>query len=149
MTSAFGHLVARFGQVARTYHSGMKRTLALLVGVGILSGCSALGSAQPSPKESATVTVTAPATALPAECSDALDQADAAVSSESSLAQDLPQALTAMREAVAAAGRMDLPAVQAQTQVIEKIDAEGKAKAAQDAAAKYRTAVEKCRALRN
>ncbi len=127
----------------------MKRTLALLVGVGILSGCSALGSAQPSPKESATVTVTASPTGLPAECSDALDQADAAVSSESSLAQDLPQAVNAMREAIAAAGRMDLPAVQAQTQVIEKIDAEGKAKAAQDAAAKYQTAVQKCRALRS
>ena len=131
------------------YASRMKRTLALLVGVGILSGCSALGSAQPSPKESATVTVTASPTGLPAECSDALDQADAAVSSESSLAQDLPQAVNAMREAIAAAGRMDLPAVQAQTQVIEKIDAEGKAKAAQDAAAKYQTAVQKCRALRS
>ena len=31
----------------------------------------------------------------------------------------------------------------------EKIDAEGKAKAAQDAAAKYQTAVQKCRALRS
>lgn len=127
----------------------MKRTLVLLVGVAILSGCSALGSAQPTPKESATVTVTASPTGLPAECADALDQADAAVSSESSLAQDLPQAVNAMREAIAAAGRMDLAGVQAQTQVIEKIDAEAKVKAAQDAAAKYQAAVEKCRALRN
>lgn len=129
----------------------MKRTLVLIVGAGLLAGCSALGSAQPSPNGGATVTVTAtpsgPPT-LPAECADALDQADAAVSSESALAKDLPQVFTAMREAIAAAGRLDLPAVQAQAKALEGIDAEAKAKAAQDAASKYQDAVQKCRALR-
>ena len=125
----------------------MKRTLVLLIGAGLLTGCSALGSAQPAPKESATVTVTASPSALPTECSDALAQADAAVSSQSALAKDLPQVMSAMREAIAAASRMDLPAVQAQTKVIEGVDAEAKAQAAQDAASKYQTAVQKCRAL--
>ncbi len=130
---------------------GMKRTLVLIVGAGLLAGCSALGSAQPSPQDGATVTVTATPTgaaSLPAECADALDQADAAVSSESALAKDMPQVINAMREAIAAAGRLDLPGVQAQAKALEGIDAEAKLKAAQDAATKYQAAVEKCRALR-
>ncbi len=132
----------------------MNRSRALIAAAlalpALLAGCSSLGSTSPSPQQTATVTVTATpnSAAISAECNAALDQADAAIAADSALTKELPQAVAAMREAVAAAGRMDMNAVAEQSRVIESIDADAKVKQAQDAAAKYQEAVAKCRALR-
>ncbi|GAB94527.1 outer membrane murein-binding lipoprotein Lpp [Kineosphaera limosa] len=132
----------------------MKRShtlvVAALLAPGLLAGCSSLGSAGPSPQQTATVTVTeTPAAAqISEECNAALDQADAAISADSALAEDVPQVLSALQEAVAAAGRMDVNGVTEQTRVLEGMDLQTKATQAQDAARKYQEAVAKCRELR-
>lgn len=94
------------------------------------------------------MTATPNSAELSAECNAALDQADAAIAADSALAKELPQAVNAMREAAAAASRMDMNGVAEQARVVEQIDADAKVKQAQDAAAKYQQAVAKCRALR-
>lgn len=132
----------------------MKRIHALvaaaLLAPGLLAGCSSLGSANPTPGETTTVTVTATpeAAAISAECNAALDQADAAIAADSELTKDVPTAMNAMREAVSAATRMDMNAVAEQTRVIESIDVNTKVASAQDAANKYQEAVAKCRQVR-
>lgn len=132
----------------------MKRSHALaaaaIVLPGLLAGCSSLGSASPSPQQTATVTVTeTPESAqLSAECNEALDQADAAIAADSALAQDVPQVMSALQAAVAAASRMDVNGVTEQTRALEGMDLQTKATQAQAAAGKYQEAVAKCRQLR-
>lgn len=132
----------------------MKRTHAIvaaaLLAPGLLAGCSSLGSASPTPGETTTVTVTETpaAAAISAECNAALDKADAAVAADSELTKDVPTAMTAMREAVNAATRMDMNGVAEQTRVLESIDINSRVATAQDAANKYQEAVAKCRQVR-
>lgn len=151
----YSRIVAGAAGRHAAYARGMNRNHALaaaaLLVPGLLAGCSSLGSANPTPGETTTVTVTATPTeaALSQECNAALDQADAAVGADSALMQDVPQAITAMQQAAAAATRMDLNGVAEQTRVLEQIDLQTKATAAQQAATEYQQAVDKCRQLRN